>query len=340
MPESYLSLPAADRAQILRTVAPQIGKSPAALEKDVWVCWVLEHLFTMPGRHTMAFKGGTSLSKVYRAIERFSEDIDVTVDYRSLAGTADPFQEGLSRRQQNKISDALIEQIRIHSVDVIAPYFEQALAEQFPHERVWVERGEGGVPENLGIHYTSVADGYDDYLADRVLLEPGGRNITEPNAIHRVRPDIADYLEGLHFPAAEVSVLAGERTFWEKATLIHVECNRGTYKAGADRLSRHWYDLACLANHAIGENALKDRALLADVVKYKKVFFNNAYAGYEACLEGNLRLIPTEATLSSLNEDYASMIRAGMFAVAPPPFSEIVARLRVLEQRINELPQG
>ena len=97
MPESFLGLEAEERREILQTLSAKFGLSPAVLEKDVWVCWALEHLFAMPGAIPMAFKGGTSLSKVFNAIKRFSEDIDVTLDYRVLNPNASPFKERISR---------------------------------------------------------------------------------------------------------------------------------------------------------------------------------------------------------------------------------------------------
>ena len=97
MPESFLHLEAREQSQIYRALAPQLARSPAVLEKDVWVCWVQKTLFTMPGRLPMAFKGGTSLSKVFGAIARFSEDVDITLDYRGLDSSFDPFGADVSK---------------------------------------------------------------------------------------------------------------------------------------------------------------------------------------------------------------------------------------------------
>lgn len=150
-------------------------------------------------------------------------------------------------------------------------------------------------------------------MGNSVLIEFGGRNITEPNEEHEVRPDIAEHVAELDFPRSTVSVLSPTRTFWEKATLIHVECQRDEFRTGAERLSRHWYDLAMLADLAHGQAAVADRALLADVVKHKKVFYNASYANYDACLAGQLRLIPEDAALAALRDDFQRMIGAGMF---------------------------
>ncbi len=102
MPEAFLQLPPDEQASILQTCAGKLGLRAEHLEKDVWICWVLQTLFTMPGRLPMAFKGGTSLSKVHAAIRRFSEDVDVTIDYKSLDHSIDPFDAKTSRTARDK----------------------------------------------------------------------------------------------------------------------------------------------------------------------------------------------------------------------------------------------
>jgi predicted nucleotidyltransferase component of viral defense system len=123
MAESFLQLQAKEQSEIYRALSPQLSRSPAVLEKDVWVCWVLQTLFTMPGRLPMAFKGGTSLSKVFGAINRFSEDVDVTLDYRGLDTSFDPFTEGASKTQLKKFSEGLKSFVRDRAHCVVAPHF-------------------------------------------------------------------------------------------------------------------------------------------------------------------------------------------------------------------------
>lgn len=333
MSKIFLQLPRDEQSKILRALGPALSRAPSVLEKDVWVCWVLQHLFVMPGRLPMAFKGGTSLSKVFNAIARFSEDVDITLDYRGLDPSFDPFAEGVSKNQLKKFSEALKDYVRAHAQDVVAPYFRGALVEQFGAHACTVEVSEDG--EQLRVHYATALESKGDYVGNSVLVEFGGRNVTEPNEDHDVRPDIAGHLAELDFPVAQVSVLSPARTFWEKATLMHVECQRGEFRANTERLSRHWYDLAMLADCEIGALALGDRNLLADVVKHKKVFYNAGYANYDACLAGQLRLLPDTVVLTALHDDFRRMVDAGMFIGAPPSFDHIVERLRALEATIN-----
>lgn len=334
MPESFLHLKAQEQSQIYRALAPQLARTPVVLEKDVWVCWVLQALFTMPDRLPMAFKGGTSLSKVFGAIARFSEDVDITLDYRGLDGSFDPFAEGVSRNRLKKFSEDLKSFVRDHAHSVVVPHFQKLLAAEFDVEAFRLEVSDDG--EQLRVHYQTVLEAPGDYVGNSVLIEFGGRNITEPNEEHEVRSDIADHIAELEFPRSTVSVLSPARTFWEKATLMHVECQRDEFRVTAERLSRHWYDLAMLADLEHGQAAVADRALLADVVKHKKIFYNAGYANYDACVLGQIRLIPQDAALAALRDDFQRMIGAGMFIGEPPAFDAIVDRLRALETTINQ----
>jgi len=338
MSESFLHLKAQDQSQIYRALAPQLARSPVVLEKDVWVCWVLQALFTMPDRLPMAFKGGTSLSKVFGAIARFSEDVDITLDYRGLDGSFDPFAEGVSHSRMKKFSENLKSFMRDHVHGVVAPHFQKTLAAEFDASAFQLEVSDDG--EQLRVHYPTVLEAPGDYMGNSVLIEFGGRNITEPNEEHEVRPDIAEHVTALDFPRSKVSVLSPTRTFWEKATLMHVECQRDEFRTGAERLSRHWYDLAMLADLAHGQDAVADRALLADVVKHKNVFYNASYANYDACLAGQFRLIPKGTALAALRDDFLRMIGAGMFIGKPPAFDAIIDRLRALEVAINGCSNG
>ena len=284
MAELFLALDARERADILRTVAARSGRSAVILEKDVWICWVLEALFSMPDPHPMAFKGGTSLSKVYRVIDRFSEDVDVTLDYRAFDAGFDPFADGASRTGTRRFSERLRDRTARYIRDAVGP----ALAAGGRHDI-----GVGDDGETVRFSYPSAVEAPDGYVRSEVLLEFGGRNVIDPNERHTIVPDIAALTPDLTYPAAVVTVLSPARTFWEKATLVHVECHRRRLADRSDRLSRHWFDLTHLAAHEIGRAALSDRALLADVVRHKKVFFHAGYAHYDHCLDGRLRLVPT-----------------------------------------------
>ena len=269
MAEPFLSLGRRERADILRTVAARSGRSAVILEKDIWICWVLQALFSMPDPHPMAFKGGTSLSKVYGVIDRFSEDVDVTLDYRHFDDDFAPFAEGTSRNQIRLFNKRLKVRVASHVREVVGPALDDAARRLEPNGRYAVHVGDDG--ETVRFAYPSAVEEPDGYVSSEVLLEFGGRNVIDPNERHEIVPDIAGLTDGLDWPAATVTVLSPVRTFWEKATLIHVACHRRQLGNKPKQLSRHWFDLMCLAAHDIGRTAIADRNLLADVVRHKKV---------------------------------------------------------------------
>jgi len=326
--EAFLQISPEEQAEILQTCAGKLGRRAEHLEKDVWICWVLQGLFTMPSRLPMAFKGGTSLSKVYGAIKRFSEDVDVTVDYKSLDQSIDPFDSKISRTARDKFNEFLKTKLADHTKNVIRPHFEHLVAQLTERPPKPITISDDG--EKLFIPYPSRFG-----TTESVFLEFGGRNVISPNEEHPLRPYIAVELPELQFPEATVCVLAPSRTFWEKTTLIHVACIRSDPKLDADRQSRHWHDLAVLADHNIGKIAIPDLQLLQDVVKHKNVFFRASYTNYEACLSGGLRLIPATPLLRALRVDYEKMIADGMFDGEPPTFDWIIARLDKLAKEIN-----
>ena len=333
MAEPFLSLGARERADILRTISARSRRSAVILEKDIWVCWVLDALFSMPDPHPMAFKGGTSLSKVFGVIDRFSEDVDVTLDYRAFDDAFDPFSDGASRNQTKRFSERLKDRVARYVSEVVAPALDAAAERLGADGRHAILVGDDG--ETVRFAYPSSLEGPDSYVASEVLLEFGGRNVIDPNERHEIVPDIAALIPDLDWPAATVTVLSPERTFWEKATLIHVACHRRQLANKPDRLSRHWFDLACLAAHSVGRAALADRELLADVVRHKKVFFHTANANYDHCLDGRLRLVPDDDQLPALRTDYDAMRNARIVADDAPGFDALIERIRILEADAN-----
>lgn len=136
-------------------------------------------------------------------------------------------------------------------------------------------------------------------------------------------------------PIAQVNVLSPLKTFWEKATLIHVECHRGNLKVSSNRLSRHWYDLAQLSKSWVGSKAIENINILNEVLIIKKAFFNSGYANYEKCDNKQFCIIPKNDEIGILSADYSKMIDSGMFTNTPLPFECIIEELIMLEDRIN-----
>ena len=336
MAEAFLALNDRDRRDILETVAARSGRPAVILEKDIWICWVLQILFSIPDHHPMAFKGGTSLSKVYGIIDRFSEDVDITLDYRAFGDPFDPFAPGVSRSQIRRFSKRLKSFVTAYTRGVVGPALKAAAEGLATSGRHGVRISDNG--ESVWFAYPSTVENRVGYLASEVFLEFGGRNVIDPNEQHEVAPEIAALTNDLDYPAATVTVLSPARTFWEKATLIHVECHRRRLSHGPERLSRHWFDLAFLARHHTGRTALSDRALLEDVVRHKTVFFDAGYANYDHCLDGRLRLIPDEDQLARLKIDYEAMRTAGIVRDNALEFDALIESIRDVETEVNRWP--
>ena len=333
MAERYFELSRADQNALLLSMVPLTGRTPTILEKDIWICQVLAILFNLPCHKPMAFKGGTSLSKVFNATERFSEDIDITIDYRSLIDDVPELSDITSNSQRAKLSDQLKLSLIRHVQQSLVPALDSALKSALPDYQLKIELSDDA--EKLRIFYPGFNDEGNSYLRPNILIEFGGRNSTLPQQTIAITPDVAEHVSTIVWPTAQVPVLSPMRTFWEKATLIHVECHRPQLRLSAERLSRHWYDLCRLADHEIGQSAINDIKLLKDVLLIKETFYRSGFSNYDRCLTGGLRLIPGAELLDALRLDYPAMLDAQMFYGDQASFDDIIARLALLELAIN-----
>lgn len=337
VPERFLSLPSSDREEILRAAEDATGRGTSVLEKDVWVCWALGVLFERPDRQPMAFKGGTALSKAYGAIDRFSEDVDITVSVPG-AEVLDGDDLPTTVRERKALSSALTDALREYVETLCVDIASEIDALGAVGARVDLDPDGDGIV--LNVHYEpSAGNTAASYLSPRVKLEFGARNLIEPT----LPLGVATYLAAVEFesplalPAPTVDVLAVERIFWEKATLAHDYCNRDhSNGAGlAHRLSRHWYDLVMLSEGGLAELAYERVDQLHSVVKIKNVFYRRSTSDYAACTSGGLRLVPDGVGREFLAEDYSAMTSAGMFSGEPPAFGDLLGVLLDVEERIN-----
>ena len=224
-----------------------------------------------------------------------------------------------------------------HVESVLKPHFDAAL-----HAELGGDAAETTVDGNKGsrfllIPYPTALESTALYVAPHVMLEPGCRNATTPVSTFTITPDIAqlEFESALDWPIAEVTVLSGARTFWEKVTLIHAACVNPAKRIAVERTARHWYDLAALAEHEVGAAALEDRVMLGDVIRVKELIFPVPEVCYADCASGKLLLIPEAEHLEALRADYEGMVEARMFWEAPPSFEDLVSSLSELQQEIN-----
>ena len=337
MTDAFIQLPSQDRADILQTAAAELGFTAQVLEKDIWVCWALDALFSMPEAHPMAFKGGTSLSKIWNAINRFSEDVDVTIDYRAFDTGFDHRQGKLSNAKQQAVNDELRDCVTKYLECRVRPYLLNRLSEDLGDQPFELTLSDCG--EKLVLVYPKAPVAGSAYIRDSILLEFGGRNTLEPSQLHTVTSYLAKatQINGVHFPESDrVNTISVERTFWEKVTLAHATCGKDPSRVRAERMSRHWYDLAMLVDGGIVnlEALLEDDGILREVIALKNVFYYAASANYGACISGAARLIPDSPYIEQLEADYAAM-REGYIVGDAPTFDELLQTVRLIEVAIN-----
>ena len=331
----YQNLSAADRRDALE-VAERSGSHMAhLLEKDIWVVAALGVLFDASFADHLTFKGGTSLSKAWHAIRRFSEDIDVTYDIRAfapdlVAGSGD---EALppTRSQQKRWMRTIRTRLNGWVRDQAGSIIERGLASAGFAATVRVDA------DRLYIDYEPMFEA-TGFVRPEVMIEFGARSTGEPHKAVPVVCDAAAYLPNLIFPEACPTVMLAERTFWEKATAAHVFCHQERRRG--ERLSRHWYDLARLDEAGIVAKALADRELALSVARHKALYFaENSVSGkrvdYEAAVSGYLQLVPVGDAYRVLADDYSRMRDDGMLLGEDESFDELMERCAEIEARAN-----
>jgi len=322
-----------DRQDLFAETANRRKLAPTIIEKDFWVCWTLKHVFSLPMAPHLLFKGGTSLSKVFGVIQRFSEDIDLSIhrDYLGFGGSNDPMLlPSASKRdpQLAKLVQACEANIRDEFLPQLLASFETVLGTA----ETW---GLTLDPDDLQTVLFTYPTAHSapmpgmparNYIAPIVRLEMGARSDPYPTGTHPITPYAAEeYPDQFEQPSYNVNVLEAERTFWEKATILHAEFHRPEGSRANERISRHYYDLAQLAETPIAERALGDLTLLERVATHKKVFFRAGWAKYDEARSGSLRLVPPAARIEAIRRDYASM--SEMFFGDQPAFDAIIGTL-------------
>jgi hypothetical protein len=330
-------MPAAERAEVFAETADRKGVAEAIIEKDFWVCWVLKQLFSieaLSGR--LLFKGGTSLSKVFNAINRFSEDIDLAVDYAALGFTddRDPRQEGLSRTKREGILGDMMAACRLYIGTEFLAALKTRCEDILGKDDNWSLQVSPIDPNVVQFRYPTASSKALPYVAPQVVLELGTHAEFVPHARFKIRSFVAEVFPNL-IEEGDVPVVAllAERTFWEKATILHAEYYRSPEKALPDRYSRHYYDVAMLVEGKIVSEAIADKTLLAQVVRHKETFYPAAWARYDLARHGSFRLLPTKERIGALERDYRNM--GVMIFGEPPSFSSIMETLDAIEQSIN-----
>lgn len=327
----FFSLSETDQAEALEFAAQKLGRPAFVLEKDLYVVWTLGQIFSAPIGEHLTFKGGTSLSKVYRLIDRFSEDIDLTYDIRQLLSGAET-EIPPSRSQARRWSEDVRNQLPQWIGQQMVPLLGEALAEAGLEAELVQE------DDKLYLHYPPRTPA-STYVRSRVLLEFGARSTGEPHGRRDVVCDMVQAeLDDVTFPEANPVVMDVARTFWEKATAAHVYCVQERLRG--ERFARHWHDLVAIVSNPEFTGVIERRDIARKVAEHKSWFFreraaDDSFVDYQHVVTGKLQLVPAGDARSSLEEDYLSMTADGMFESTPPSFDDLMSACSDLEARLN-----
>ncbi|OGT83643.1 MAG: hypothetical protein A3H91_10095 [Gammaproteobacteria bacterium RIFCSPLOWO2_02_FULL_61_13] len=330
------------RALAFGQAATQRAVDPVIIEKDFWVCWLLGVLFTESrlAPH-FVFKGGTSLSKVFGLIDRFSEDVDLSISPAFVGADAQAF-DALASRTQRDVAMAEMQRLCSDKAqETIAPLLEAAIREalgSLASGGSWINFDLDAQARSpvLYFNYPATQTTSLSYIKRTVKLELGSLTDQQPVGWHPVRPWVAD-----EFPAAfadwkcDVIALGLSRTFWEKATILHAEYHRPDVQPSPDRYARHYSDLARLLGDPTAPVLMADKALCTRVADWKSQLFARSWARYDLARHGSFRLVPPAHRLVALAQDYAVM--RPMFLREPPSIADVMQQLAAAETTINAL---
>jgi len=323
-------LPEAERKALFSETAAAKGITAAAAEKDFWICWVLLQIFTQPQLcKILRFKGGTTLSKCFGLIERFSEDIDLILDWTKVL-EENPEAER-SKTQQDKINKKINENAQAYIRETLLPLLQSEMGATC---EVNIDSRDANV---VNVNYPMVAA--TSYLRNEIRLEIGALAHMLPFGSYPISSYAAEVFPAV-FDLATVSVdaIVPERTFWEKVTILHAEAHRPANKLQPKRYSRHYYDVYKMLGTQVEADALADLALLEDVVAFKQRFYPVAWARYDLATVENIKLIPCSEVVATLKTDYAAM--AEMIFGDIPSFESMMEALEAFEQKINAITRA
>lgn len=327
---NWLTLSKERRIEILNQTTELTGLPSVAIEKDWWVTLALNASFSLPYSKNLVFKGGTSLSKGWNLIERFSEDIDLAIN-RNFFG----FDGDISKTQ--------IKNLRKQSCEFISTTFLADLTKTLTEWKVIDEckliaqpiKDSDKDPQVIEIHYNSVID-TSEYLPQRILIEVSSRSLMEPIEERKINSIISENFLQQSFstvPFAIPTVLP-QRTFLEKIFLLHEEFSQDVEKIRIDRLSRHLYDLEKLMDTEHGIEALKNTDLYNNIVAHREKFNPLRGLDYANHIPSKISILPPDGVMKDYERDYDAMTSFMIYG-EPLKFDNLMKRILELQMRIN-----
>jgi len=329
--KEWLKLSEQQRLNIYTETGKRAGLPAFVIEKDWWAVHILSLIFSMECANALVFKGGTSLSKGWNLIQRFSEDIDLAINREYL---------GFGK----ELSASAIRKLRRKSYEFLTTVFVKELQSKFAEtdfRDVTVKAQEAENhdqdPVSVEIYYPKLAE-QETYLKPGVFIEIGSRSLTEPFTSKSFSTLVAANFSGQPFADQPVSIATvnPERTFLEKIFLLHEEFQRDKGKIRVERLSRHLYDIEKLSRTEFAEIALSDAGLYQTIVEHRRRFNCLPGVNYENHSPDKICFIPPDALLDAWSNDYQQM-RENMIYGESLSFEELIGRLTELQNRINQI---
>ena len=332
MNTEWLKISTERRIEILNQASNTLGLPAIAIEKDWWVTLALKASFDLKYSPSIVFKGGTSLSKSWNLIERFSEDIDLAID-KKLFG----FDGDISKSQIKNLRKKSCEFISTNFLDDLTKLFTEWKAIDECELNAQPITDSDKDPQVIEIHYNSVFD-KSDYLPQRVLIEVSSRSLMEPSENREINSILSAAFPDQSFATEpfSISTVLPQRTFLEKIFLLHEEFSQDTVKIRIDRLSRHLYDLEKLMDTKHGKAGLSDSDLYKGIVTHREKFNPIRGLDYSNHIPSKIKIIPPDTVINEWEMDYQVMTQ-NMIYGDPLNFDKLIKRIRELQKRINAI---
>ena len=340
--DEILRADAQTRSGLFVATAQRLGTAPQNVEKDFWVCWTLDVLFNGLGEGPrLLFKGGTSLSKAFGLIQRFSEDIDVTV-FRDDLGLPASVEElaALSGKKRAAALDAIREACETYINGPLAQRLGAICTETctrtgFEPNALHV-KADAHDRQTLLLVYPSVTP-TDAYIAKSVKIESGAKSALDPNSLQTITPYVDGDVPGIDLAVPGITVVDAERIFWDKVVILHGLRRwyeiRGQLRGNGQRISRHYYDLFRLLQSEIGQAAMANKELGADCVAHARLFFNRPDFDLASARSPTFALCPEGGMIDDLRQDYRAM--SVMIFGEPPAFETVIETIAELQKSLN-----
>jgi hypothetical protein len=329
--KEWLQLPDTTKLNIYQETGRKMGLPAVAIEKDWWAVHTLAIIYSMDCAPALLFKGGTSLSKSWNLIQRFSEDIDLALD-RKFLGFAD------------KLSNTQIKKLRQKSYDYLTTQFTKELQTKILEvgftevliKCLEVENTDQD-PSIIEIYYPKLTE-TDSYVKPGLQVEIGSRSLKEPFTLRTFSTMVAESYPDIPFADHPITipVVNPERTFLEKIFLLHEEFQRPAEKIRVERLSRHLYDIEKLMQTPFAEIALQDGNLYNTIVTHRSKFTHIKGVDYANHSPDKIKFIPPAELLPLWEKDYKEM-QVNMIYGDTLPFADLIKRLTELQSQINSI---